>query len=72
MAAAPSFAEMEYQRIPLDEIKSQHEALQQRLPSADARASWTWCGSGPACVHATTRCRRSIRSATPSTRETLR
>ena len=37
MAAAPSFAEMEYKRIPLDEIKSQHEAMQRRLSSADAR-----------------------------------
>jgi M3 family oligoendopeptidase len=37
MASAPSFAEMEYKRIPLDEIKSQHEAMQRRLSSADAR-----------------------------------
>jgi len=36
MAAAPSFAEMEYQRVPLEEMKSQHEALRQRLQSADA------------------------------------
>ena len=37
MAAAPTFAEMEYQRVPLDEIKSQYETLHRRLPSADAR-----------------------------------
>ena len=37
MAAALTFAEMEYQRVPLDEIKSQYETLHRRLPSADAR-----------------------------------
>ena len=37
MAATPTFAEMEYQRVPLDEIKSQYETLHRRLPSADAR-----------------------------------
>ena len=36
MAAAPAFAEMKYQRVPLDEIRSQHEAMQRRLSSADA------------------------------------
>src|SRR5678816_954971 len=36
MAAAPSFAEMEYRRVPLEEMKSQHEALRQQLQSADA------------------------------------
>ena len=36
MAAAPTFAEMEYQRVPLEEIKSQYETLHRRLPSADA------------------------------------
>ena len=36
MTAAPSFAEMKYQRVPLDEVKSRHEAMQRRLPGADA------------------------------------
>jgi M3 family oligoendopeptidase len=36
MAAAPSFTEMEYRRVPLEEMKSEHEKLRQRLQSADA------------------------------------
>lgn len=36
MPAAPSFAEMEYQRVPLEEMKSRYGDLQQRLSSADA------------------------------------
>lgn len=37
MAAAPSFTEMEYHRVPLDDMKSKHEALRQQLQGADAR-----------------------------------
>jgi len=36
MSATP-FVEMEYQRVPLEELKSQYDDLQRRLPSADAR-----------------------------------
>ena len=36
MPATP-FVEMEYQRVPLEEMKSQYDELLRRLPSADAR-----------------------------------
>ena len=36
MPVAQSFAEMKYQRVPLEELKSQHEGLRQRLQAADA------------------------------------
>src|SRR5688572_23129398 len=38
MASAIPFSKMEYQRIPLDELKIQYEGLQERLRSADAGA----------------------------------
>src|SRR5678815_144157 len=37
MSSATSFVEMEYQRVPLEDMKTQYEGLQRRLPSADAR-----------------------------------
>ena len=36
MIATTPFTEMKYERVPLDEMKSKHEELQRRLPSADA------------------------------------
>jgi M3 family oligoendopeptidase len=37
MSSTTSFVEMEYQRVPLEEMQSSYENLQRRLASADAR-----------------------------------
>ena len=36
MISAALFTEMKYERVPLDEMKSKHDDLRRRLPSADA------------------------------------
>src|SRR5262245_46709352 len=36
MSSTPSFAEMKYQRVPIEQMRARYEDLQHRLKSADA------------------------------------